>query len=267
MFESVKSALGGSGVAVEDGGLILISETATTSASGLLTHFLASGVTNSHPVCFLTMQHTWGHYCNIGSKLGFNLKQHSDQSTIKVIEGLKLLNEVLDGGIEDIEDHPFAFILKTCEDPLRNLYKLIKQTVQPWRDDCKYFLIIIENITSLLNLGIQTKDIAIFSHYCKNLIHIGPNNASDSLIVVTRDDEKDEDASSLTKIISHSAVMHMSLRGLSSGLSREVHGDLKITVFNGLGPHQCLPVVHYFQFKLEDKNMKLFAPGTSANVL
>nr|XP_045597767.1 elongator complex protein 6-like isoform X1 [Procambarus clarkii] len=267
MFESVKSAIGGSGVTLEDGGVILISETASTSANGLVTHFLSYGVTNGHPVCFVTLQHTWGHYCNIGNKLGLNFRQQIDQGNIKVVEGLKLMAEVLDGSKSDIGHHPFDFILNTTENPLKNLYKLIKKSIEPWKENGQYFLIIIENITSLLNLGIQAGDINIFSQYCKALVGGSNNTKSGSLIIVTTHDERDEGACLVTKTIAHSAIIYMSLQGLSTGISRDVHGDLKITSFNRHSPFQCLPSIHHFQFKMEDKNMKLFAPGTSANVL
>lgn len=266
MFESVKSAVGGCGVTVEDGSFILISETAKTSANGLVTHFLASGVANNHPVCFVTLHQTWGHYCNIGNKLGLNLRQHSDLGNVKVIDGLKLLSEVLDEGVSDI-NHPFSFLFSVCEYPLRNFYNQIKKTVQPWKEDGKYFLIIIENINSVLNMGVKTKDVEIFIHYCRNLIGDCSNEKSGSLVVVTTADENDEDASHVTKSLAHLALIHLSSQGLSTGLSREVHGDLKITTFDRYNPHQCLPNIHQFQYKMEEKNMKLFAPGTSANLL
>lgn len=266
MFESVKSAIGGSGITTEDGGLILVSETATTSANGLVTHFLTSSVANNHPVCFVTLQQTWGHYCNIGNRLGLNLRQHSDLCNVKVIDGLKLLSEVLDGTVTDI-NHPFNFLFSTCEYPLRNFYNLIKKAVQPWKDDGKYFMIIIENVNCLLNMGIHTKDVEVFINYCRNLIGDCVNEKSGSLVVVTTADEKDEDASHVTKTLAHAALIHLSSRGLSTGLSREVHGDLKITAFDRYNPHHCLPNIHQFQYKMEEKNMKLFAPGTSANLL
>ncbi|KAK8741188.1 hypothetical protein OTU49_002549 [Cherax quadricarinatus] len=267
MFESAKSAMEGIGVMFEDGGLILISETVSASADGLITHFLSYGMANRHPVCLVTLQHTWGHYCNIGNKLGLNFRQQTEQGNFKVVEGLKLLTEVLDESNQDIFNHPFGFILNASKNPLKNLYKLIKKTIEPWKETGKFFLLIVENITSLLNLGVQPRDINIFSQYCKNLIGDSPLKKSSLLVIVTTNDDDDNDESLVTKGIARSALLHVSLKGLSTGLSREVHGDFKITKFNQHAPYQCLPVTHHFQFKMEDKNMKLFAPGTSACVL
>lgn len=266
MFESLKSAIAASG-AGEDNDLILISETATSSANGLVTHFLASAVASAHPVCFVTLQNTWGHHCNIGNKLGLNLRQQSDLGSVKVIDGLKLLSTVLDQSVEDVGDHPFGFIVNNCESPLRNLYRRVKSSVQAWQESGKYFLIIIENVTSLLNMGVQTRDIDIFIQYCRNLVGDHQSTKFGTLIVVTSADDKDEDASHLTNMVAHSASVHLSIRGLSTGSSREVHGDLRITAFDRQNPHLCLPNVHNFQYKMEEKNMKLFAPGTSANLL
>lgn len=265
MFESVKNALGGSGVTLENGGMILVSETATASANGLVSHFLSWGISNNHPVCFVTLQQTWSHYCNIGNKLGVNLRQHAEKGHVKVIEGLKMTSEVLDGVVEDISDHPFGFLMENCKYPLKNLYCLIKDTVKLWKE--KYFLLIVDSITSLLSLGVTTKDLDIFIQYCSSLINHSSAKPIGLLVLVTNYDEKDEDVSHVTNSIAHNAIVHLSVRGLSTGLSREVHGDLKLILYDRQKPHLCLPKVQHFQYKMEDKNIKLFAPGTSACVL
>lgn len=266
MFESLKSAIGGSSAGL-DNDLILISETASTSANGLICHFLQSAVAGTHPVCLVTLQNTWGHYCNIGNKLGLNLRLQSEHGNVKVIDGLKLLSTVLDQSVESVSEHPFNFIVRNCENPLKNLYYKIKNIVLPWKEASKYFVIIMENITALLNMGVETNDIDIFIQYCRNLTGGCHSVKSGSLIVVTSADDRDDDANHLTNMVGHSASLHLAVRGLGTGQSREVHGDLRITAFDRKNVHQCSPNVQHFQYKMEEKNMKLFAPGTSANVL
>lgn len=268
MFDSIKNALDGSGVNIVDGGVFVISESDTTSATGLVSHFISHGISNHHHVCFVSLQHTWGHFCNIGNKLGVNLRQNTAEGKVKVIEALKLLSEIFDDGVEHA-DHPFNFILEGSEHPLRNLYNEIKKTVQPWKDKNEYFLLIIDSVSFFLNLGVQIREIDIFIRYCRNLTVNPdiPHKQFGAVFFVTKSSDKDEDATYILKKITHSSLVHMSLEGLSTGLSREVHGNLNITTFNRNLPHVCLPEVQLFQYKMEDKNMKLFAPGTSSGVL
>lgn len=266
MFDSVKNALEGGGVRIADGGSFLISESATSSASGLVSHFLSFGVTDNRHVCFVSLQHTWGHYCNIGSKFGVNLRQQAAEGKVKVIEGLKLMSEVLKNDFQEA-DHPFSFILEPSEQPLRNLYHVIRRTVEPWRENDERFVLVIDGVSSLLNLGVLSSQIEIFVNYCRTLIE--GNNNSDYLgvlVIVTKSCGKDEDASLIINSLAQCCVVHMSLEALSTGFSREIHGNLRF-IFNHTSPHHALPDVQLFQYKMEDKNIKLFAPGTSASVL
>lgn len=266
MFESVASALNSSGVKIEEGGLILLTETPTTSINGLVSHFLSWSLANEYPVCLVALQHTWGHYCNVGNKMGINLRSHMEQEKIKVIEGLKLLSEL--SSESNLDDHPFSFILQgpQTNNPLKNLYTNIKKVIEPWQKEGKYFMLIIDNVTNLLSLGVNPKDIEVFIKYCTKLTNTSSNICS-SLVAVTTYDEKDEEGGALTKSLVHEAIATLSVEGLSTGSSRDVHGNLKLKVFDDKCYSSCLPREQNYQYKMEDKNMKLFAPGTAAGVL
>jgi len=266
MFDSVQSALNSSGVNVEEGGFILLTETPNTSINGLISHFLSWALANEHPVCLVALQHTWGHYCNVGNKMGINLRSHLEQDKIKVIEGLKLLSEL--SSDSNLDDHPFNFILQGSEtdNPLKNLYTNIKKLIEPWQREGKYFVLIIDNVTNLLSLGVNRTDIEIFVKYCTKLTYTSSNTCS-TLVAVTTYDDKDEDGGILTKSLSHNTIMKLSVEGLSTGSSRDVHGNFKLQVFDDKCRLSCLPREQNYQYKMEDKNMKLFAPGTAAGVL
>lgn len=267
MFESVASAVKGCGIDGVGGKLTLVTQTPTTSASGLITSFIASSVSADWPVCLLTLHNTWGHYCNIGNKVGLNLRNQKEQGTVKVIDGLQLISGVIDAGGDCDDNHSFSFICKPHQNSLKNLYDHIRQTVQPWKESGVQFQIILEDVTSLMHLGISRIDIETFIRYCWNLVGRSPPSRVGSLVVAATVDEMDEDANLLSHNITHLASLHLSLHGLSTGPSREVHGLLKITALDRSCPSHCVPVIHNFQYKMEEKNMKLFAPGTSANIL
>ncbi|XP_068221579.1 elongator complex protein 6 [Palaemon carinicauda] len=266
MFDSVKNALEGGGVSIAEGGVFLISESPTTSASGLVSHFLSFGVTNNSHVCFVSLQHTWGHYCNIGNKCGMNLRQQATEGKVKVIEGLKLMSEVINEDFQDA-NHPFSFMLEPSKQPLRNLYNIILETVESWRENKEHFVLIIDGVSSLLNLGVLSSEIEIFLNYCRTLIE-GDDGCKYAgvLIIVTKSYGRDEDTVHLVNRLAQCSAVHMSLEALSTGFSREVHGNLRL-IFNHASPHLSLPDVQLFQYKMEDKNIRLFAPGTSAGVL
>lgn len=265
MFEAVKNVLGDTGVG--SSGFLLVSGTAITSPSPLVTHLMTTSLASNQRVCLVLLHNTFGHYCNIGSKLGFNLKQLQEQGSLKVIEGLKLFCEIFTTGVSDSDGHPFSFIQNTHTYQLCNLYSLIKKNVLPWKEAGQKVQIIVENVTSFLSLGVKTDEIVVFAHYCRSLIRNPSATDSGSLVVITTADEGDDAATQVTDSLMHMASVHIALRGLQTGLAKEVHGDLRLKYFDSRTPTQCLPSTLHMQYKMEEKNMKLFAPGMSANVL
>ena len=265
MFEAMKNALGDLGVG--SSGFLLVSGTATTSPSPLVTHLMTTSLASDQRVCLVLLHNTFGHYCNIGNKLGFNLKQHQEQGNLKVIEGLKLFSEILTTNLSDNDSHPFSFIQKTHRHQLYNLYSLIKKYVLPWKEAGQKVQIIVENVTSFLSLGVKTDEIVVFAHYCRSLTRNVSSTDSGSLVVITSSDKGDDAATQVTDSLMHMASIHIALRSLQTGLAKEVHGDLRLKYFDNRRPIQCLPTTLHKQFKMEEKNMKLFAPGMSANVL
>uniref|UniRef100_A0A0P4W179 Elongator complex protein 6 n=1 Tax=Scylla olivacea TaxID=85551 RepID=A0A0P4W179_SCYOL len=265
MFEAVKNIL--SDLGVDSSGFLLVSGTAITSPSPLVTHLMTTSLACNQRVCLVLLHNTFGHYSNIGSKLGFNLKQHQEQGNLKVIEGLKLFCEIFTTGASDTDSHPFSFIQRTHENQLCNLYNLIKKNVLPWKEAGEKVQIIVENVTSFLSLGVKTDEIVVFCHYCRSLVKNSSSTALGSLVMVTTADKDDDAATQVTDSLMHTASAHISLRGLQTGSAREVHGDLRLKYFDTRTPTQCLPMTLHMQYKMEEKNMKLFAPGMSANVL
>ncbi|XP_045128399.1 elongator complex protein 6-like [Portunus trituberculatus] len=265
MFEAVKNILGD--LEVDSSGFLLVSGTATTSPSPLVTHLMTTSLASNQKVCLVLLHNTFGHYCNIGSKLGFNLKQHQEQGSLKVIEGLKLFCEIFTTDASDIDSHPFSFIQRTYENQLCSIYHLIKKNVLPWKEVGEKVQIIVENVTSFLSLGVKTEEIVLFGHYCRNLVKNSSSTTSGSLVMVTTADKDDDAATQVTNSLMHLASAHISLRGLQTGSAREVHGDLRLKWFESRTPTQCLPTALHMQYKMEERNMKLFAPGMSANVL
>lgn len=260
MFEAVKSVL--DATEVGNSGVFLLSGTPLTSASPLITHFLTTNLANIEPVCLVLLHNTFGHYCNISNKLGFNLRQYQEQGYLKVIEGLRLISESLtqDGG----NTHPFKFIQNPRRNSLCNLYSYVKNIVMPWKEAGRRVHIIIENVTCFLSLGVNTEEIVTFGHYCRNLTREFSTIDSGSLVLSTTVDEDDDAGMQVTDFLKQMASIHVAVNGLQTGQAREIHGNLQLAFFDGKCPTQSLPTVLHMHYKLEEKNMKLFALGMSA---
>lgn len=267
MFEAVKSML--DATEVKRSGVFLLSGTALTSASPLITHLMTTSLADNEPVCLVLLHNTFGHYCNISNKMGFNLRQYVEQGHLRIIEGLKLISDILTPDGVCTDSHPFSFIQKSQRYNLYNLYSHIRQIVMPWKEAGKKVHIIIENLTCFLSLGVNTEQIVSFAHYCRNLTRKNVPVAIDSgsLVVVATVDEDDYAAMQVTDFLKQMASIHIAVRGLHTGQAREVHGNLQLSYFDSKCPTQCLPTVLHMQYKMEEKNMKLFALGMSANTL
>lgn len=256
---------------------VLVREDPDTSGQFLTTGFLSSLLAGGRRrVLFVSLHHTFGHYSSIAARAGTNLLAHYKTGHIKVIEGQRLLTEaaakVLEG--QDVSKHPFSFVFNYGEKSLKNLYLLIKFSVNEWRQSKTPFTIIIDNLSNLLSLGLLPTEIISFIHYCHSLL--SPLNESvprnpkpdllGSLIVSTVDDPLDEEAKRLSSFLGHDFDVTLSVTPLSTGRSPEVDGVLNI--FNWPQKKRTEPPVRKtLHFKVQEKDVQLFAPGMAASVL
>ncbi|XP_071107757.1 elongator complex protein 6-like [Haliotis cracherodii] len=246
---------------------------ADSSADGsfLIHYFLNSNLRKGNKVCFIGFAQSFNHYSTVAQKQGVNLNTEKENGNLVFIEGMKYLGQAICHqalGSQDTEDgksqDPFSCLAKQCS--LLPLLQYIKSRISSMTsaDGKARQVLIIDNLSLLINIGVAPKEMTTFLHYLKNsLLNI---DFPGQVIVLLNVMQTDEDAMFLWKYLCHSCSMTLFVSGLMSGYCRDVHGELTIKVQDG----HCKPkkaTTKRRQFKVMDKNVSFFASGLSSAVL
>ena len=253
-----------------DGKFLLISES-QNDGSFLLHHFLSFYLKGGCSVCFIALVQSSTHYNCVAQKLGVNLISSIQKGQLTFIEGLKYAAQCMN--IESSakmpsnrQSNPYHGL--TLRDPkfsLKPLYEKISEEISKFQND-RSFLLLIDDVSVFLSLGVSAIDVQDFVHYCQ-VAACTKQKAGCLVTLVHADHEQgDSEEELLERQLIYKCDLQLHVKGLSSGHCREVHGQLEIMDHNAamLSGRPSRKVV---QYKIMDKNVTFFAPGNSASVL
>ncbi|XP_067046764.1 elongator complex protein 6-like isoform X2 [Acropora muricata] len=250
---------------------VLVSD-AQNDASFIIHHFLSMYIKGGLRVIFLALVQSFSHYNNVAQKLGVNLSNAVQNGQVIYLDGLKLISEALDEGNQEKSldnqqtsnegDNPFVNI-RNPNFSLQPLYNKIKSFATAEQNP---LLLLIDDLSSLISIGVRVQEIIDFTHYCSTLMCFSPTVVDGCLVTLVHNDSDAEDEESLLlwRQLCHEAHVELHVRGLKSGYCKDVHGQLTITQRDeNRMKHRTREV----QFKILEKNVTFFAPGMSKAVL
>jgi hypothetical protein len=244
------------------GKLIAVEEHHGSNGNFVLNCLIAEQVHKEGAVCLVALHNSFGHYHNVGTKLGYNLRQLQEKGCVESIEVLKSLNDSLNAVHEDRAQN---VLFGDEENTMRNLFHLIEEKTKKLLQNRKLVSLIIDDLSDLLSLGIPIKEVLSFLQYCRTLLE---SQSGLSLVVLTHIAEGDEEQRLLASGLCHVADMIVTICGLKTGQSSDVSGAMNVI-------HRRLDqpmVVHewnkqnLYHFKLLDRQVKVFAPGTAPSL-
>ncbi|XP_069695416.1 elongator complex protein 6 [Periplaneta americana] len=244
------------------GKLISIEEHHGSDGNFVLNCLIADQVQKDGGVCLLALHNTFGHYHNVGTKLGYNLQQLQDKGFVETIEILKLLNESMNSNSESNN----RWLLLGKEDLIvKNIFLMIKEKIDKLLQVRKLTSLVIDDLSDLLCLGIPLKEILLFFQYCRTLLE---SEHGVSLIVLTHIADGDEEQRLLSASVAHVADIVVTICGLKTGRSNDVSGALKVhhKGWNDAVTVQEWNKQNFYHFKLLDRQVKTFAPGTAPSL-
>ncbi|XP_065580229.1 uncharacterized protein LOC136040084 [Artemia franciscana] len=121
------------------------------------------------------------------------------------------------------------------------------------KDQDKSPVIIIDQLETLLVLGYSVGEVIQFLQSAFSLIY-----QTGCIFVSLRFETENDDALMLNNALKKWANYNFHIRGLKTGMSEDLSGSIEISSSKLLGT---------YHFRLEDRTVKTFAPGTSAAVL
>lgn len=203
-------------------------------------HFISCFLKQSLPVCLVSTSQSFSHYVQVGTKIGANLEKACNDGFLNHID---LMSMFLQHYLEPNED--------TWN--VQHIYQNVKKEISKAMKNSDTALLIIDDITVLSSL-LQPSDVNHFLHYLHTL-----SKSMEFSMVLTMPILSQENTTRVQISAIHYADTVLRVKPLQTGYSKDVHGQLETTK-GGRGRGEL-------QFKLSDKNLHLFATGTSAAVL
>jgi len=256
MYPSFTSVLNLSVEDLSKGEFILLEDN-QTDGSFMLHHFISLFIKGNASVCLVGFAQTMVHYSTIGKKLGLNLMSSIENNQLKFIDGMNLFQECLETGNTPSDEM----------DPidLRRLYTEIKTTLESFSGS-KPLLLVLDDVSLLLNCGVNKNSLANFMHYCYALTKTTEKKLCLLSLVHCDTDVDDEDAVCLRDSLAYRMTIHIHVKGLETGYSRDVHGRIEVTRVKKDEPHIYRPG-KIMQYKVSDRGVDFFPLGTSVAVL
>jgi len=173
---------------------------------------------------------------------------------LQVLEGLQLLLKSTDE--KPLCASPFQFLSENqFASTLKNWYMLLKTAVSLENGNN---VIIIDDISVFLSLGVPEIQVLDFINSCQSLIcnENGSEPCANSLIVGVKKPKADDESkhSSLYWHLAHEAMLLVNTEQLSTGLSKTVTGLMTVSR-NSL--ENISPIQQTYLYKLEDRRVKI----------
>ncbi|XP_017308091.1 elongator complex protein 6 isoform X1 [Ictalurus punctatus] len=268
MFVELNSILNTSPDDVTQREFILLSDR-KADASFLIHHYLSFYLKAGCKVCFVGLVQSLSHYSAVAQRLGVNLVQAREKGQLVFVEALKASAAVMldqtGGDVAQMFDY-----LRSPVPELRALFEFVRASLsqaEAEADSNSPPVLIVDDLSVLLSLGVSVKAVLDFTHYCQAAICSQLQGSVVTLVRCDDDDDDDEDESSshLLRALSHQCTLSLRVEGLRTGYCRDIHGQVEIW-WRGTGEN-VQSQRKIFQYKVYDKSVSFFAPGTSSAVL
>ena len=250
-MDSVSNILGIDKVNM-DGKLICIEEQHDTNANFVLSSIISNALKRNHEICFVLFHNTMNHYHNIGMKFGYNLTLLREKGKVTIIEPMKIVAFNLEYIYE-----------QTTNNIVHDIFVIIKTEYDKIVQNNKHVLIIIDDLSHIYNFGCNLKKSMYYMRYLRSLIEC--YNIS-QLCVVTHT-YKDEN--SFPNVLAHGLkyIAHLFIKTepLETGYSSDASGNITIHwKMDDVRIKYNWPKVMKYIYKLSDRQVQIYAPGTSA---
>ncbi|XP_050798755.1 elongator complex protein 6 isoform X4 [Gopherus flavomarginatus] len=279
MFVELNELLNASPERPEQGKLTLLCDT-KTDGSFLVHHFLSFYLKAGCKVCFVALLQSFSHYNIIAQKLlcacvrqyfpllqGVSLTAAKERGQLVFLEGLKSCFDVLFGEEQHVgQTNPLRFISEDGSN-LKTMYEFVRTSLMAsGSDSWKCPVLLVDDLSVLLSLGVRPVDVLDFIHYCRVAV-CSQLKGNIVVLVHSNDDSEDEANELVVNSLCHQSNLILWAEGLATGFCKDVHGQLKIIQKGSSELKAEQNLLRIYQYKIQDKNVTFFARGMSAAVL
>ncbi|XP_074106254.1 elongator complex protein 6 [Cotesia typhae] len=278
MTDSVRRALGIDQVDL-NGKLIMIDERHGTDANFVINTVLSKSLEEGRAICLVLFHNTFGHYHNIGMKLGYNLTVLRERGEVTVVEPMKSIvcnieelgHDSVDPSTSELEERlRDTFInntqipdpLKLDDNVIQHLFTSLRHQYYETKKIRESVTIIIDEITHLFDLNLSLKEVWLYTKYLRSLMESEPTLA---LCVMGHSYQTDADncyPNIIVQVIRRMSHLFVITEPLKTGYANDISGNMHVQwrVAAIRKQHHWSERTTY-QYKLLDRQIKLFTPG------
>ncbi|PON75380.1 Elongation complex protein [Parasponia andersonii] len=233
------------------GRLLLVQDSVETSAAFLLHHLLKRSLSphsSYAAVVFLSFAHPFSHYDRILRKLGCNLAAQRDNNRLFFFDML-------------IWECPDEEGEKTSGGSLISLFGKIRKVISALPQERKNSVTIMIDDVSLMEVAARgsTNLVLDFLHYCHTLT----SELGCSLVAFTHEDiYSSTEAPAFILQMEYLAGILVKAEPLSTGLAKDVHGQLTVLNRGRYDGHGSKYKISNFHFKVKENSVEYFYPGS-----
>lgn len=227
------------------GKLVQVEEAQGSSAgSSVVSSLMWNLAQQETSLVLVTLHHGETHYQSVCKKLGFNLREAQEKKRAVVLDPFDMLVG---------KNKPFDSIDMSNKDNLKGLFFTVEESVNslPGRK-----ALIIDDLSGLVSLGASVGMVITFLQHCRSL---QKQDKGLFLAICNHVSEDSEELKMLSSWVSHVADLRIGVAGLKTGFSANVTGSLEVVDHLKDCNFADQRVLH---FKLTDRQIKVFAPGS-----
>ncbi|XP_026507935.1 elongator complex protein 6 [Terrapene carolina triunguis] len=198
---------------------------------------------------------------------GVSLTAAKERGQLVFLEGLKSCFDVFFGEEQHVgQTNPLQFVSEDGSN-LKTMYEFVRTSLMAsGSDSWKCPVLLVDDLSVLLSLGVRPVDVLDFIHYCRVAV-CSQLKGNIVVLVHSNDDSEDEENELVVNSLCHQSNLILWAEGLTTGFCKDVHGQLKIIQKGSSELKAEKNLLRIYQYKIQDKNVTFFARGMSAAVL
>lgn len=212
---------------------IIVTKDVTSDVNFVFCELLSHYINKNYTVVLLNFSQSYAHYNHMLLKSGVNVRQLKEKQQILAIDGLFEIENLTKIEADNINQNTAfrdLFSGSGSDDSMQSLFNLINKTVQKLASESKQFILFIDDVSTLLNLGINVTRIFSFIQYCRSLC-FKDKNAQNVLLVGSVYEKEDLLSKKQNDYFLHIADVKIQVEGLKTGYSKDVHGKVHFCIF------------------------------------
>lgn len=227
--------------------IVVVKEVNNCDSSFIVSSLMSHWIKNKLAVLIISTHHSLQHYQHVGLKMNYNLQKYIDSGLIQFYNlGYEIVSSLLKSEQSSLEQH----LLKLME----KIYK--------FHETHNEIKIVFDGVSHLFDLNFTLNNV---NKFCSDLIKVSRHDNS-SLFFNCNVASEDDVTSLLANSLTHKASTILEVEHLQSGLSADVSGHIVIKHPECKYQEEHMFILEQrptkYLFKLFDRGVKLFAPGT-----